>query len=413
MNNLMLSESEKNRILNLHQNHLIVESIVITDWLSPDEKYCIFLDDLYDINNKVKIGNVFENFDHFIFFLRHCYEKAEYLSEGLRKNLLESVNTFIITESNQDMSLIKPYIKNIIQEWTGNPFDKEFYTGKNWSDAWEGGKEKIKSGWEGLKKANSNIKDGQWAEAFKIIGKGVLYLTRKLRDLLYNPIGLVLDAILLATGIGKVAQSIIWGIVVLLDIYEFVTGDFEDKNMAMGWRLFFFGTDILGLVTAGIAAKTAKSVATKLMGSFGKSEKGLQTALKNSPEMTKAAEQMLKSTSGASSTMQKVALHLQKNSPKIYSFFKVAFNGLNRFLKILIKTLSSVLNLPGKAVEKILPTSLKGTKKLSGISAAANVIVPQAAFHTFGAIYNEREYNKLAMALKNSTVVPEYDITQI
>ena len=50
----------------------ITEDTVITNWLSPDDKYCIFLDELYDIDNQKKIGSIWEgNLENFKFFIRY------------------------------------------------------------------------------------------------------------------------------------------------------------------------------------------------------------------------------------------------------------------------------------------------------------------------------------------------------
>ena len=47
----IISESEQNRILGMYGRPISSESIVIAEWLSPDEKFCIFLDDLIDVEN--------------------------------------------------------------------------------------------------------------------------------------------------------------------------------------------------------------------------------------------------------------------------------------------------------------------------------------------------------------------------
>jgi hypothetical protein len=39
----LITESEIIRIKSLHNKKIINEEVVITDWLSPDEKYIIFL----------------------------------------------------------------------------------------------------------------------------------------------------------------------------------------------------------------------------------------------------------------------------------------------------------------------------------------------------------------------------------
>ena len=41
---MIITESEKSRIKSLYGISPVMENIVITNWLSPDEKYCIFLE---------------------------------------------------------------------------------------------------------------------------------------------------------------------------------------------------------------------------------------------------------------------------------------------------------------------------------------------------------------------------------
>ena len=53
MKRIIISESEKSQILGLHSK--INDDVIITDWLSPDEKYVIFLDELYDIKNNTHL----------------------------------------------------------------------------------------------------------------------------------------------------------------------------------------------------------------------------------------------------------------------------------------------------------------------------------------------------------------------
>jgi hypothetical protein len=71
-NNLfIINEDERSRILNLHidrtKKQYLNEGVVdsgewlITEWLSPDERYVIFLDEIIDIKNKTSIGNIWES----------------------------------------------------------------------------------------------------------------------------------------------------------------------------------------------------------------------------------------------------------------------------------------------------------------------------------------------------------------
>jgi len=409
----LISESEKIQILSLYDRHIIDESIVITDWLSPDEKYCIFFDDLIDIKNKTKIGNIWENFDHFKFFLKHSFEVSTNVPHVIKESVLNSLNSFIITESNQNIIGLKPYVKELMEQWTANPFDSEFYTSKNWSNAYQSGKNAASSAWEGLKKTYSNIKDGEWREAFKIIGQGMLYVARKIRSALYNPIGIILDAILIATGIGKGLQFVVWAIIVLLDVYEFSTGNFEEKDLALPWRLLFFGVDIMGMVTAGAAAKASKMGIVQLMNKFGKSSEGFNSAIKNSPQLKSTSQNIYKSLSSANGYIQKASSHLQKNSPKIYNFLSGSIKFFGKFLNQLIKILGGVISLPGKAITKLAPKSMKNSKFIKGSSAAANQIVPMAGVHLYGQYKTNQEMDNIAKSLEQSQTVPEYDPNEI
>ena len=65
--------------------------VVITNWLSPDENYVIFLDELYDIKNKKLIGNIWENFDNFKFFLKHSFEVSKTVPQDIRESVLNNI----------------------------------------------------------------------------------------------------------------------------------------------------------------------------------------------------------------------------------------------------------------------------------------------------------------------------------
>lgn len=381
----VITENEKNRILGLHGRLQLPESVVISDWLSPDEKYCIFFDDLIDIENKTKIGNIWENFEHFKFFLKHSFEVATNVPQEIKESALTLINSFLITESNQNMVGLKPYIKQLLNE------DNIFTDLGNWAvDTAKGTVQGIKNfattSIDGLKKLYTNIKDGDWKKALSLIGKGVLYVARSIRSALYNPIGLVLDAILVATGIGKGIQWIPWAIVVALDVYEFITGNYEDPNLSMGWRLLFFGVDILGLVTAGIAAKGGRVLINGLIKRFGTSSEAIAKSVQSNKTLTGILENMLKSTSGASSLMQRASTHLQKNAPSIYNFLKGAFSAVGKFITKMVNFIKSFLkgtfnavSAPGRAVK----TALGGGKAGSAAQQVVNVGVPVAAFGTY------------------------------
>lgn len=409
-NKNIISESEKNRILGLYSRPQVSESVVITEWLSPDEKFCIFFDDLIDIQNKTKIGNIWENFDNFKFFLKHSFEVATNISQEIKESVLKSINSFVITESNQNMVGLKPYVKELVSENIfSDAVDWAKETGQN---AVQGVKDFTSKSWEGLKKTHQYIKDAEWSKAFDIIKKGVLYVARSIRSALYNPIGILLDAILVATGIGKSAQFVIWAVVVGLDVYELLTGNYEDPDLAMPWRLLFLGVDILGLVTTGVIAKGAKTTIITSIKRFGKGTEGASKAIQSNKMLQGIVQKILSSAQGAGGLIQKASSLLQKSSPKIFNFLKSSFSAVGRFISKMVEMLSSLLkgsfkavSAPGKAVKNVLG----GGKLGSAAQATVNVAAPTVALGAYQKGKEKEQYRELSATIQGSTTKPDYD----
>jgi hypothetical protein len=408
---MMITESEKSRILKLYGINSLSENIVITEWLSPDEKYCIFFDDLIDIENKTKIGNIWENFDHFKFFLKHSFEVTTNVSQEIKESVLKTINSLLITESNQSMVGLKPYVKQLLSE-------QNFFTdAKDWvknttKDAIKGVEDFTTTSIDGLKKVYTNIKDGEWNKAFEIIKKGVLYVARSIRSALYSPIGILLDAILLATGIGKSLQFVIWSVVVGLDVYELMSGNFENPDISMPWRLLLFGIDILGLVFSGAAAKASKTWVGSLIRQFGKGADGFTNAVRSSKPLQETLKKILSSTQSAGGLMQRAATYLKTKAPKIYNFLSKSFNAVGGFIKKMIEILSSILkgtykavSAPGKSVKNVL-----GGKKLgSAAQSVVNVGIPTLAYGAYATGKEKQQNQQLTQAITGTKVKPDYN----
>jgi len=410
----IITESERNRILGLYERPMLMESVVIAEWLSPDEKFCIFLDDLIDVENKVKIGNIWENFDHFKFFLKHSFEVATNVSREIKESVMVSLNSFIITESNQDMSGLKPYVKELLKEGIfGDALDYAKETGKN---AVQGVKDFTTTSIEGLKKVYTNINDGEWRKAFAIIRKGILYVARSIRSALYNPIGILLDAILIATGVGKGFQFVIWAIVVGLDIYELISGNHEDTTLSLPWRLLFLGVDIIGLVIAGIAAKAAKGVVGSAVRQFGSSVEGFSKALKSNKVLQGIAQKILEATKGASGLISKALANLKTSSPKIYSFISTPLNAIGSFITKIVKLLSSGLKGTVKAISKpgnVIKSALGGGKLGSGVKAAVNATAVLGGVGAYIQGQKNKYEKSMEDALGNPNVESQYNYNEL
>lgn len=406
----IITESEKNRILGLYNRPRFDESVVIVEWLSPDEKYCIFLDDLIEIETKTKIGNIWENFDHFKFFLKHSFEVATQVPQEIKESVLTSLNSFLITESNQNMEGLKPYVKELLNENVfGDAWD---WMKEKGTEAAQGTKNFVSKSFEGVKKTFNYIKDGEWSKAFSIIKQGVLYVARSIRSALYHPVGVLLDAILVASGIGKTAQFVIWGVVVGLDIYELMTGNYEDPNLSLPWRLLFLGVDIMGLVFTGAVAKGPKMLIINLMKKFGPTNEGLIKAVQSSKQLQSIINKIFQSTKNASGKINSTSTHLQKNAPKIYTFLSKPLSSLGRYTQMLMDVLGKILKGTFKAVStpgKVVKNVLGGGKLGKGSQAALNTtaVLGGVGVYEKG---KKREFDKtIEQGLSNPNIPSDYN----
>jgi len=270
--NIQLNESEKRDILNLHSGNipLLVENVVFTDWVSPDNKYVVFMDQLIEIDTKRNLGDIWKNSDNLFLFLEHVYRTSK-LKTSIKEEASQFFSKRLIVESKMDLSPVKHLIKQYLKEGF-------------WGDAWSGVKkgasavggwikdtavstvtgitDTVVSGakglWNGIKDAGIAISKGDFLEVLKIIGRGYLWVGRKIRQAAYSTVGMIIDAILIATGVGKIAQVVVWAIVVCVDVYELISGDYENPGEPMWLTILMMGCDVLGLVFAGAAAKAAR-----------------------------------------------------------------------------------------------------------------------------------------------------------
>ena len=317
------------------------EDIVFTDWLSPDEKYCIFLDELYDIKSKKNLGDIWKNPDNLVLFLEHSY-KTSNLKQNIKEEASKVFGKLILSENKVDFTPLKGLIKQYIKEeksiW--GSFTKWLSdTGKS---TWEGLSDFAVDSWEGIKEYGVAISKGDWDEVMRLAKRGSKWLARKIRQAVYSPVGIVVDAILIATGIGKLAQVGVWAIVVALDIYEFTTGDYEHPDDPTWMRILFFAIDVIGLVMAGAAAKAARQTAR--LATLGlHTDAEVAAAVAKNPALLSYLETAAKSIPKASSTL-KAASGSIKGGSKLAKFFKGALSGMGKFFSWLLDGLLRLIS---------------------------------------------------------------------
>lgn len=401
MKKFLLSESDKTSILSQHKlgmNGSFNNDTLIVDWLSPDEKYVVFLDELYDIENKTKLGNIWENFDNLKFFIQYSFNVSS-LPKFIKEEINSSLNNFILTEQTRNLSLIKEDLKLFLNEGLWSSFKKwAVNTGKS---SWEGFQEFVKTTVKGGQELISKISKGEWMEVFKLIGKGLLYLGRKIRSALYNPIGLILDAILVATSIGKVFQAALWAIVVAVDVVELVSGDFEEQ-MPLWQRLLFLGVDTLGLVFAGVAAKSAR-VALKPL-TMARTEAEMVEVVAKNPTIKGILTKMKTGLTEVPAKLTKYANDIATKFPKGSAFIKSITGSIGKFLTKIDNMLNKVLG---------IKTTATATKTQKGLKAGLTTGGLVGGIGTYGEYQKEKGENDLANAITQSKIKPKFDINKI
>jgi len=403
---IIINESERIRIKNLYETPTSLD-FVISNWLSPDEKYVIFLDELYDIESKTKLGNIWESFDNFKFFLKHSFEVSTTIPQQIKEDVLKTLDSFLLTESTQNLTPLKPIFKELLKE------DKDWgVLGDlgNWAketaiNTVKGVTDFVKTSYEGLKKLGIAISEGDWMKIVNLLKKGALYVARSIRSALYSPVGLILDAILMASGVGIGFKALPWAIVVALDIYELTTGNYEDPDLSMGWRFLFLGIDIIGLVSSGIFAKESRSVVLGAISRFGKSEKGLQAAVQKTPKLKSFLSKILENSPKAEGSIKQAQSQLKGKSSMFFKFLSSIIGGIGKFIGKLVNYISKILTVPGK-----LTTKLGGGVKTA---AGVNTLVPVAAIGTYGQYKKRNMENDIASGLENSTVDSEYNYDEL
>ena len=82
-----LNENKLSLIENFVDTSASSECVVITDWVSPDNKYVILLDELYDLHSKKNLGDIWENFDNFKLFISHSFNVANNVPQQIKENI--------------------------------------------------------------------------------------------------------------------------------------------------------------------------------------------------------------------------------------------------------------------------------------------------------------------------------------
>ena len=380
--NLVITESDRQNILSQYNDNSL--DYVISDWVSPDDKYVIFLDNLIEVETKKIIGNIWENFDNFKLFLKHSFNVSKNVPQTIKEEVLETINKLVLTESTKNYNFLKPYVKELLREFDVLGGIKDF---ANWgseqlSSAYKGVTDFAKTVGSGAVSFVKSISQGDWKQAFDIIGKGVIYLMRRVRDFMYHPVGMVIDALFVTlapetVGVTEVLKWLPWLVIVILDILEITGLVTPEEESPLYMRFLFLGIDVLGLVSTGAVSKAAKALFEGL-GLAGKSiEEGAQIVAKN-PAAKGYIQKMVNGFKELPSFFERASQYL-KNS-KLGGFFSQAFGKLGKIIKDATTQMEKLLGTQVTKGLKVAGTTtgiLYGSEKLINQFAGGSDDTPQ------------------------------------
>lgn len=395
MKRLVITEDQKREILAKHTGMEISDIVIINEWLTPDDKYLILFDNLIDIEEKKWYGNIWENTSNLIVFLDHLYEKSN-LNQTIKEDVKHTLSKFILNENRVDL---RPHLPEIQQYMLNEGMWDDIKSGAKWvgsktkdfavdtaKSTYKGVKDFAKTTYEGGKKFLQAVRNGDFAEIIRLLKKGVIYLARKVRQALYSTTGMIVDAILIATGVGKAAQFVVWAIVVALGIYELSTGDYEHPEDPMWMRILFFGVDIFAMVTAAAAAKPFRGI---LNGMKGASETAVMTKA-SKPGVFRSMLESIKGVLGKVAGLFERAMGALKNN--------FITRPIGNFLGKWVGKLGGLLERLGGSIGKYLKAAPEAKQAINwgkGLKAGAGVAGLLGGLHLGVEGYKEYKMGEL------------------
>ena len=147
---------------------------------------------------------------------------------------------------------------------------------------------------------------------------------------------MIVDGILIATGIGKGAQMVAWGLVTALDIYQFIFNDYateQEANEPTWQKLLGIGLDAMGFVFAAAAAKTAKTVLAPVLEAGAEDTGKVTEIVAKNPEMKSVLQRMGEAIKSVPQKLASVQASLVKTFPKGAEFIGSILGKLSGAIK--------------------------------------------------------------------------------
>lgn len=146
-------------------------------------------------------------------------------------------------------------IKILLESWVGDAWD---WTKKKAGQAWDATKKAAKWVGEKAKGAWNWIKEKATAAWNCLKNNFVECLMEGLRSAMMSVVGIAVETFLAVTGIGAPIPMILWGLMLIWDVYKMFSGKYESGEYAWSW--FDIVIDIVGVATAGTGAAVLSAV---------------------------------------------------------------------------------------------------------------------------------------------------------
>jgi hypothetical protein len=292
---ILITETEKNRIKSLYESNDKFD-YVFDFVLTKNNKYLIIMDEVFvSGNNGNSIGTIWENTYIFNELISESLNKTSQLTENIQENILTMLNEY---------------------EWSKT-------TIKNWIRS----KEIISENILDWVKDKANLAKDAVTKLAKWAFNNVIDMLRWIRRNSMTNIGMVIDIVVSILSVKS--SAIVWLLIVLLDIYEIGTGDFDPKDLERKESPYVgLISDIISALVSsamGFAFKKSASLTIK---------KGIQS----SPNMVKWLKMVSEKIPSLKSKLVNTANFLESkiNSkgiiPKIISLIDKVLGGVINFI---------------------------------------------------------------------------------
>jgi len=312
------------------------EGVVFEAFISSDERYFVMNDHVIDLQEKTNLGYIWESIDIFKTIFSNVKDETEEFN-----TLKESILSLPLLENE------KQNLHELRDFFLEEGFFDDTWLGRNLKSAGEGITDFYGAAKEKLAKFGTSLSNSQIMDVVKSIGKGVLWVLRKFKEAAYSTVGIIVDAILVATGIGKIGQAVFWGLVTGLDVYQIASGDWDPSGTEEWVKWLDLLCDLIGLIGAGVAAKGARGLV-----------KGIKSATKL-PKVIKTNKALM----NIINTIKGGVSSIIGTIKKVLTGLKGKWKPLDKFIDKILSMLNRVFTSLKKFVSKVFPGPETLTKK--------------------------------------------------